>query len=642
VTDLRGHTYTYAYDASGRLWTERDQNDHLIVKNTYGPDGRVVEQEDGNAQITRYAWDEATRTATVTDARDNAWTYVFNDTLLVKKTNPLGNSVRFQYDPDTGDQIAYRDALGRVVAMSYDTRHNMLTRTAPAPLSYQEVWTYNAFNDPLTFKDGRGNQTDYGYDSRGNLTSVTGPDPDGPGPLGRPITTYERDPVTGQIASITDPRQKITRFGYDATTRELISRTTPLNGKTTLTYDATGRLRTSVDPRGNIVGAQPSDYTTTYSYDDADHLTQLSSPDPDGTGPHTPSITRWSFDPAGNPESFTDPNSHTTIYGYDVANRLATVTAPDPDDAGPLTRPVTSYTYDEVGSTKTRTVAGDHTTTFAYDEANRLSSVTSPTGQLWTYTYDANGNRATQVDANGNSTPAAGDGQTTYTYDVLGRLTSILYSDATPAVGFSYDGNGNLIHMTDGSGTETHNYDTLNRLTSVTRGTAAFSYTYDAAGNRTQTTYPDGTVVAAGYDDDARLASITSGGVTTSYGYDATGNRTTTTLPSANGHVETRSYDRVGRLTGVANKKGTTTLSAFALTLDPAGNPLTSVRSGGTSETTAFTYDNLDRLTGVCFKSSCPLSNDPYIRWTYDLRRRRESSHRNPPVRNQGLHVQRG
>jgi YD repeat-containing protein len=196
--------------------------------------------------------------------------------------------------------------------------------------------------------------------------------------------------------------------------------------------------------------------------------------------------------------------------------------------------------------------------------------------------------------------------------------------------------------MTDGSGTETHNYDTLNRLTSVTRGTAAFSYTYDAAGNRTQTTYPDGTVVAAGYDDDARLASITSGGVTTSYGYDATGNRTTTTLPSANGHVETRSYDRVGRLTGVANKKGTTTLSAFALTLDPAGNPLTSVRSGGTSETTAFTYDNLDRLTGVCFKSSCPLSNDPYIRWTYDLRRRRESSHRNPPVRNQGLHVQRG
>jgi RHS repeat-associated protein len=68
----------------------------------------------------------------------------------------------------------------------------------------------------------------------------------------------------------------------------------------------------------------------------------------------------------------------------------------------------------------------------------------------------------------------------------------------------------------------------------------------------------------------------------------------------------------------MTNKKGTTTLSSFALTLDPAGNPLTSVRAGASAETATFTYDNLDRLTGVCFKTSCPLTNDPYIRWTYD------------------------
>jgi YD repeat-containing protein len=143
-------------------------------------------------------------------------------------------------------------------------------------------------------------------------------------------------------------------------------------------------------------------------------------------------------------------------------------------------------------------------------------------------------------------------------------------------------------------------------------------YVYDGAGNLTQTTYPDAFAVTRTYDDDERLASVASGGQTTGYGYDAASNLTTTTLPSGNGYVGTRTYDRAGRLTGVTNKKGTSTLSAFAWALDPDGNPTTSVRTGATSETDTYSYDNLDRLTGVCFQTSCPNQNDPFIRWTYD------------------------
>jgi YD repeat-containing protein len=87
---------------------------------------------------------------------------------------------------------------------------------------------------------------------------------------------------------------------------------------------------------------------------------------------------------------------------------------------------------------------------------------------------------------------------------------------------------------------------------------------------------------------------------------------------SGNGYVETRTHDRAGRLTGVTNKKGATTLSAFAWTLDPDGNPTSSVRTGATSETDAYSYDNLDRLTSVCFQASCPGGSDPLIRWTFD------------------------
>jgi hypothetical protein len=37
-----------------------------------------------------------------------------------------------------------------------------------------------------------------------------------------------------------------------------------------------------------------------------------------------------------------------------------------------------------------------------------------------------------------------------------------------------------------------------------------------------------------------------------------------------------------------------------------------------TSGTETYKYDQLDRLTEVCFKASCPLSSDPFIRWSYD------------------------
>ena len=77
--------------------------------------------------------------------------------------------------------------------------------------------------------------------------------------------------------------------------------------------------------------------------------------------------------------------------------------------------------------------------------------------------------------------------------------------------------------------------------------------------------YPDSTVTTSGYDNGERLASATSGGVTTSYVYDAASNLVTTTLPSANGYVETNTYDRAGRLTDSKNAKTGSTLSEFAV-----------------------------------------------------------------------------
>jgi RHS repeat-associated protein len=608
VRDARGGTTLYTYEAGGRLKTIVDQNNHTVVDNTYGADGRVIQQVDARGKVGAFSWDEPTQTATYTDARQNEWKDVYEDNLLVERIDPLGNSTLFDYDAGL-NVTTVTDPRGNAVVMTYDTRGNMLTRTAPVPLSYQETWTYNARNDPITYRDRRGNTTDFGYDGAGNLTSVAGPDADGPGPLGRPQTLYGRDPAgTGLVTSLTDPRGKQTTFTYSS--GNLTEIRTQLGNRTTLGYDGSGRLTSLVDPRGNAAGANPADYRWAYSYNEADHL--RTQTDPLGH------VTELQYDPGGNLAWKKDANLRVTSYGYDAANHLTSVTAPDPDGGGPLAAPVTQYTYDDVGNLATRKDANLRETVYGWDDANRLVAATGPLNRAWTYSYDPNGNLTQVVDANGNATPTGGDGHTTYGYDAINRLTSIGYSDATPDVTFGYDGNDNRTQMTDGSGTETASYDPLDRLTAVTRGSNTFSYAYDLL-NLTQLTYPGGTSTSYAYDDDERLQSATSGGLATTYAYDEAANLRTTTLPSASQLVETGTYDRAGALVDVESKRGATVRARFAITRDPVGNPTQIVRTGALAQTQTYTYDAMDRLTGVCFQAgTCPGGSDPFVRWSYD------------------------
>lgn len=130
--------------------------------------------------------------------------------------------------------------------------------------------------------------------------------------------------------------------------------------------------------------------------------------------------------------------------------------------------------------------------------------------------------------------------------------------------------------------------------------------------------YPDATVIDFTYDPLGRMASVVTGARTTTYAYDPASNLVTSTLPSQNGYVETRVYDRAGRLNGVRNVKGATTLADISYVRDPVGNPLSETRLGASPVSKTFSYDSMDRLTGVCFlATTCPNSTDPFIRWTY-------------------------
>ncbi|MGH2746785.1 MAG: DUF6531 domain-containing protein, partial [Actinomycetota bacterium] len=154
VTDVRGNTTSYTYDSKQRLKTVVDQNNHMVVDNTYGADGRVSQQTDARGKLWGFSWNAAAETSTLTDPRGKQWVDDYDSNLLVSRTDPLGNKTSYSYDSDF-NVAAVTDARNNTTMMTYGGRGNMLTRTAPTPLSYTETWTYNSNNDPLTYENRR-------------------------------------------------------------------------------------------------------------------------------------------------------------------------------------------------------------------------------------------------------------------------------------------------------------------------------------------------------------------------------------------------------------------------------------------------------------------------------------------------------
>lgn len=258
-TDLRGKVWTYAYDSAGHLLSVLDPNGHYQARNTYDAStGRVTQQLDPLGDASTFSWDAPSQTATMTDAAGKQCQDVYSGNELVKRIDPLGHTYQYSYD-NAGNLLTKTDPLGNVTTMTYDVAGNLLTSTSPAPFSYQQSWTYDSLNDLTSHTDAAGHATTYAYDSAGNLTSVTRP--------GSLVTTYTRDSSDPDlITAITDARGKTTTLGYDAN-GNLASSTDPLGDKTTFTYNSLGQQISVTSPRGNVTGANATDYTTTMSYD---------------------------------------------------------------------------------------------------------------------------------------------------------------------------------------------------------------------------------------------------------------------------------------------------------------------------------------------------------------------------------------
>ena len=652
VTNQRSKTTTFDYDSDANL---SKVTNPLGLKTTmgYDPSGRLASRRDprGNVPtppagyLTQWAYDNVDHVTSLTDARGNVTNFDFYDNELPWKITRYEN-----------------DSTPRVTSFQYDNANRLWKTTTPrsgvetrlywpdgqlksvdSPEHRLTSYDYDSAGELHTLVEPNGNTTGatasdwtwtYGYDDAGNRTSAAHPDggtsqvhydalnrPD----LWTDALTHTRsaqyDP-NNNVVSSTDGLGHSKTFTYDKLDRlltaknellktwtyayfatgELQSLTTPLGNETTYGIDDDGRTTSMVEPRGNVSGGTPSDYTWAYQYDEAGNRTRVTDP----LGNHADYV----YDALNELTQVTDQRGNATALTYDSMNRLWKVTPPAAGATGTLD---TVYAYDADGNVASRTDPNGHLTSWSYDLDGLQTQRTTPVGS-WNLGYDADGNLKTLETPAGSSTPTLGDGTVSYGYDRMSRPTSVDYSDSTPDVTRSWDLAGRLATMSDGSGSVSYTFDSADRLTDIARSgggaglNGAFHYDYDDAGNITGRTYPDSASVSASFDDDGRLSSVTSASQTTSFGYDAAGNLTTTTYPSGSGFVETRNFDRAGRLYQVADTKpGWSRFHKFTWTLDAAGNPISAVtdrqiNSFGDFETTgvASEYDARNRLTASC------------------------------------------
>ncbi|MCP4362187.1 MAG: RHS repeat protein, partial [Chloroflexi bacterium] len=215
--------------------------------------------------------------------------------------------------------------------------------------------------------------------------------------------------------------------------------------------------------------------------------------------------------------------------------------------------------------------------------------------------YNALGRRIKMTDGNGDVTQ--------YSYDGLNQLKTTTYLADSETVTYTYNAAGNRTQMADSLGTTTTVYDDLYRVITVTNPfTGNVGYEYDLVGNRTGLVYPDGHTITSTYNADNRLIQVEDwdGGFTT-YTYNNAAQLITTTLP--NGVQTVNVYDMAGQLLRLThtNTVTGTLVAEYQYQLDRLGNPLTTTETtrlpDNNLQTTIIvnTYDPLYRLTDITY-----------------------------------------
>ncbi|WP_162794652.1 RHS repeat-associated core domain-containing protein [Nonomuraea lactucae] len=681
-------TTVFDYDAANRLTAEIFDPSALERVTAFGYDANDNVQNKtltgagtSRTEVSEYAYNKVnqlTKTTVDNGSQDLISTTRYDDRGLATATiDPRGN-ISGASEADFTSTLRY-DALGRLVEVTGPQVQVDKAGTANAARPSVR-YGYDTFGARTHESDAEGRTLTSVFDRAGRLTRKSAPAYTPPGGSAiTPAITHAYDPA-GQLIRTTDPRGNTSSFDYDQLGRRVrITDPAPEGqtaGRWVTEYDLAGEQVAGVDPTGARVEATYDDlgrritetaverkpsavaYTTTFTYNDAGHLTKTVAPGnrtasykPNAAGEVTEqtdpasNITKVAYDPAGRPTKVTDPLGNATTADYDLAGRKTAVK--DLNASGAVLR-TTSAGYDAAGNQTSLTSAEGHQTRQTFDALNRLTSLIEPvkTGESITtsFGYDATGARTRLTNGRGHATwttynslglaetvtepataahPNAADRTWTHIYDPAGNPTAEIQPGRV-RIDRTFDHLGRLTRETGGGGgaasaERTFGYDQAGRRTAigdlsvdyndralpltVKRGESTqTSYSYDSLGNPTQRIDAAGTATFT-WDSAGRLETATDP-VTTrkiTYGYDAASRLTSmnAAIGATASDSQTFTYDALDRLATHTLKRNTgAQLAKITYGWDKDDN-LTTKTTAGTAGagTNAYTYDHAGRLT---------------------------------------------
>ena len=499
-----------------------------------------------------------------------------------------------------------------------------LLQSIRARNGYTQTLQYGSGNQLASVSDSFHRQLSFAY-SGGKLQTVTTPDGlilsygytgalltsvgYSTTPLTQQTYVYENTTLPSALTGIIDENgNRYSTWTYDSKGRALTSQHAGGAGLLTFTYNDTDGSRTVT----NALGEQETyKFTTLQGVPKVTEIDRTASPT-------LPAATRkFTYDTNGYTASQTDWNGIVTNYVNDVHGQPTSIT--EAVGTG-LARTSTAtylsnyhlpsqivtpgltfnFNYDTNGELLTRKLTDTTTTTTPYSTSGQartwtytwsnflLASVQTPrtdVAGVTKYTYDSTGALTGTTNALGQTTQITQhlpgglpqtvvdpNGVTTnLTYDPrLQTLSSTVMTAAGPlTTSYSYDAAGNLTGVTlpDGSAA-TNLYDAAHRLTGVTDLLGqSIAYTLDAMGDRTQSNVADSSATlhsihSAKFDTLGRLAQDVGGaGQTTSYVYDSNGNRLTVTDPL--NHATHRAFDALSRVAAITDPAGGVTTWSY-------------------------------------------------------------------------------
>lgn len=656
VTDPAGRVTKYLFDsATPKHLVQVVNPDGSSTSYSYAPGGSgscsptvgqmcSVTDERGHSTSFHYVASAAgvataapALVSSFTDRRGTTTTLGYTDTSgQVSATSATAGSQVTGYSSiDSAGRVAeiqQRDTGGSVYT---DTHQTWDTASAPCQAAGDVVdnnlcrVVVTAFNDTET----------------GQSNGITTPDRDTRytyNPEGQPLTV---------TAAVGDGTTRVTSYGYSAQYVQSQNGTTARSTVVTDTVAGSGTVdsqsrpaagstlfalsdRTqALTPRGNAAGANYTTYLTSYYVDDNPAV----APD---------------VDPGG--DICAQPDLHAPAFNTGL---VCEVDAPSVDGTNPT---VTRYSYDHYGQKTSmitpkaisETAAGQSPAAYHYvyfeDGTNDLSghtdaggwlrAVVDPTGSFVAFGYDAAGNPVRTWDRDATAGHQVSDFPGTATAPPNSRYSEADYGTGTTAfsspwrylrtsidplgntTSYTVDGNGNrtTIRPPRGNQADNANFDitqsfdngdllsTVQQPVEVTSGKHT-SYGYDASGNRTMVTDPDGDITVTQYDAANRpTATLFTRGAWPSDASTvppACRESTTADAPIPAGRIlcsTTTAYDGLGDQVSTQDANHQTTRSTF----DALGERTsrTIPRNDGTlaSTTTGSRYDADGNITTAC------------------------------------------